>query len=37
MREKIALVVSLAMIATGLWFWWGQIQEVLELLSMAYG
>ena len=35
--EKIALIGSLTILAAAAWFWSGQIQNVLELLEMAYG
>ncbi len=35
--EKIALAVSVVVILTGIWFWSGQVVEVIELLKMAYG
>ena len=35
--EKIALIGSLMILAAAAWFWSGQIQNVLELLEMAYG
>ena len=35
--EKIALVASVAVIATGIWFWSTQIMDVIELLTLAYG
>lgn len=36
-KEKIALVVSVGIILTATWFWFGQLQSVLDLLEMAYG
>ena len=35
--EKIALAASVVVILTGIWFWSGQVVEVIELLKMAYG
>jgi len=37
LREKIALTLSIAVLGLAVWFWSGQIQDVLELLEMAYG
>lgn len=36
-REKIALVCSIGVLALAAWFWSEQIQDVLELLALAYG
>ncbi len=35
--EKLAMGLSVLIIGTAAWFWYGQLQSVLELLEMAYG
>ncbi|MEM9620094.1 MAG: hypothetical protein AAF993_00500 [Pseudomonadota bacterium] len=36
-REIIAVTASLMVLLLAGWFWSAQIQDVLELLEMAYG
>jgi len=36
-RERVALAASLAIIATLLWFWAGQIANVQETLELMAG
>ncbi len=36
-REIIASAASLAILGAAAWFWWGQLQGVFELLSLAAG
>ena len=36
-RQKLTLAAAWLIIGSGLWFWWEQIQDVLELLALAYG
>lgn len=33
--EKLALVFSILIIGTAIWFWSGQLSSVFELLEMA--
>ena len=35
--ERIAMIVAAAVIGGSIWYWHGQIQNVLEILEMAYG
>jgi len=35
--ERIAMIVAAAVIGGSIWYWTGQIQNVLEILEMAYG
>lgn len=35
--EKVALVSSIAILGVAAVYWWGQIMNVVEMLSMAYG
>ena len=36
-REIVAYVGSAAILVAAGWFWWGQLQDVLELLALAAG
>ncbi len=33
--EKLALVLSITFIGVAIWFWYGQLGDVFELLEMA--
>ncbi len=35
--EKLALMVSAAVIISAAWFWTAQVGDVLETLRLAYG
>jgi len=35
--EKVALVSSIAILGVAAYYWWGQVMNVAEMLSMAYG
>lgn len=35
--ERIAIIVAAAVIGGSAWYWIGQVQNVLEILEMAYG
>ena len=35
--ERIAMIVAAAVIGGSIWYWHGQIENVLEILEMAYG
>lgn len=35
--ELTALIFGAAVVAASIWFWSGQISNVLEILEMAYG
>ena len=35
--EKLAMGLSAVVLVAAMWFWFEQIQHVLELLSLAYG
>ncbi|MFK7915525.1 MAG: hypothetical protein AB8B93_16535 [Pseudomonadales bacterium] len=37
MLERVALVVSVAVIGAAGWFWYLQLGDVLETLRLAYG
>ena len=36
-RQSIATVVCVIVLATLAWFWSEQVQEVIEMLELAYG
>ena len=36
-RQIIATVVCVTVLATLAWFWSEQVQEVIEMLELAYG
>ena len=36
-RQVIATVVCVIVLATLTWFWSDQVQEVIEMLELAYG
>ncbi len=36
-REILACAASVAILGAAAWFWWGQLQDVFELLSLAAG
>ncbi len=35
--ERIAMIVAAAVVGGSIWYWTGQVQNVLEILEMAYG
>jgi hypothetical protein len=35
--EKVALVFGVSIVIVAMWFWSGQVGDVLEVLEMAYG
>ncbi len=35
--EKVSFVFGAAVVAAAAWFWTEQVQDVLEILEMAYG
>ena len=35
--EKVAIAFGVCIVISALWFWSGQVGDVLEVLEMAYG
>jgi len=35
--ERIAMLVAAAVVGGSIWYWHAQVQNVLEILEMAYG